>query len=249
MAARLALDHLFVFVEPGAPERAALERAGLRESFRRRHPGQGTANVCFCLDNAYLELLWEEDPQEIASPVVARTRLAERAAWRRTGASPFGVAVRSDPPGAPLPFATWEYRPPYLPGGVVIDVALASDDPRQPLLFRSPGAARPDVWTGTDGRAGERQRPAGLAEIAGVHIELSPGVRADAALLRLEEAGLLSIGEGGAGPRMVVTLSRVGDGPPRRLCLPDFTWVGEQRGPEEQLLGPGGSVTCGDGSL
>lgn len=62
MEASLALDHLFVFVEPGAPERAALERAGLRESFRRRHPGQRTANVCFCFDNAYLELLWEGGP-------------------------------------------------------------------------------------------------------------------------------------------------------------------------------------------
>lgn len=224
MAGRLSLDHLFVLVEPGAPERVALEREGLREGFRRRHPGQGTANVCFCFDNAYLELLWEEDREEIASPVVARTRLAERAAWRRTGASPFGVAVRADPPGAPLPFATWDYRPPYLPEGAVIDVALASDDPRLPLIFRSPGASRPDAWT--DGRAGARQRPAGPAEIAGVHVELSPGVRADAALLSLQEAGVLSIGEGGAGARMVVTFSQVGGGSPRRLSFPDFTWVG-----------------------
>jgi hypothetical protein len=224
MDAGLSLDHLFVLVEPGAPERAALEREGLRESFRRRHPGQGTANVCFCFDNAYLELLWEEEREEIASPVVARTRLAERAAWRRTGASPFGVAVRSDPPGAPLPFATWDYCPPYLPAGVAIDVARASDDPQQPLVFRPPGASRPDTWT--DGRAGVRQHPAGLAEIAGVHIELSPGARADAALLRLQEAGVLSIGEGGAGPRMVVTISRASGGAPRRLSLPDVTWDG-----------------------
>jgi hypothetical protein len=224
MDGSLALDHLFVLVEPGAPERVALEREGLRESFRRRHPGQGTANVCFCFDNAYLELLWEEDREEIASPAVAPTRLAERAAWRRTGASPFGVAVRSEPPGAPLPFATWDYRPPYLPEGVAIDVALASDDPRQPLVFRPPGASRPDAWT--DGRAGARQRPAGLAAIAGVHIELQPGVRADAALLRLQEVGMLSLGEGGAGPRMVVTISRASGGPHLRLCLPDFTWAG-----------------------
>jgi hypothetical protein len=48
------IDHLFVFVEPPATEAAELEQAGLRESFRRRHPGQGTTNACFCFDNAYL---------------------------------------------------------------------------------------------------------------------------------------------------------------------------------------------------
>ncbi|MGK4001439.1 VOC family protein [Sorangium sp. So ce1036] len=220
----LALDHLFVLVERGAPERVALESAGLRESFRRSHPGQGTANVCFCFDNAYLELLWVEARDELASPLVARTRLAARAAWRRTGASPFGVAVRSAPPGAPLPFATWDYRPPYVPEGVAIDVALASADLRQPFLFRPPGARRPDAWA--DGRAGARQRPAGFADIAGVHLDLSPGAQADPALRCLQEAGVLSLGEGGAGPRMVVTFSRVDGGPARRLSLPDFTWAG-----------------------
>ncbi|HSK41670.1 MAG TPA: VOC family protein, partial [Arenibaculum sp.] len=75
------IDHVFVFVEPGAPEARGLASAGLRESFRRRHPGQGTANVCYCLDDAYLELLWVDDAAAVASEAVAPTRLAERAAW------------------------------------------------------------------------------------------------------------------------------------------------------------------------
>lgn len=220
--ARVSLCHVFVLVEPGAPEAAGLERAGLRESFRRAHPGQGTTNVCYCFDNAYLELLWAVDGAELASPAVAPIRLAERAAWRSTGASPFGIALRTEPPEAPLPFATWDYRAPFLPPGLAIPVAHCSTDPRQPMLFRSLGSTRPEQWT--DGRAGERQRGAGLAELAALHLTLPPGLEPAAELRQLEQAGLLSLGTGADGPRMVLTLSRVEGGPPKRLSLPDFGW-------------------------
>jgi hypothetical protein len=218
--ARVSLCHVFVFVEPGAPEAAGLERAGLRESARRAHPGQGTANVCYYFDNAFLELLWAVDGAELASPAVAPTRLAERAAWRSTGACPFGIALRTEPPEAPLPFATWDYRAPFLPPGLAIPVAHASTDPRQPFLFRSPGSARPDQRT--EGQASERQRGAGLAEIAALHLTLPPGVEPAAELRQLEQAGLLTLGIGEDGPRLVLTLSRVDGSPPMRLSLPDF---------------------------
>ncbi|HEY0836833.1 MAG TPA: VOC family protein [Azospirillum sp.] len=209
-----SLCHVFAFVTPGAPEAAALEAAGLRESFRRAHPGQGTANACWCFDNAYLELLWVEDAAALAGPAIARTHLAERARWRETGASPFGIAVR----GA-TPFAAWTYAPPYLPAGLSIPVALSAEDPRQPFLFRSPGDARPDAWT--DGRAGGRQAAAGLAEIAGVHLEVTVPPSDD--LRALEAAGLLTLSMAEA-PRMVLTLSRRDGGAPRHLSLPDVRW-------------------------
>jgi len=82
MTSDLELDHIFFFVRPGGREAGALARAGLREAYRRRHPGQGTANVCYAFDNAFLELLWVEDWDEINSPAVARTKLAERAEWQ-----------------------------------------------------------------------------------------------------------------------------------------------------------------------
>lgn len=214
------LDHVFVFVEPGAPEAAALERAGLRESFRRRHPGQGTANVCYCFDNAYLELLWAEDPPDPSLATVARTRLAERADWRRNGAVPFGIAVRGSI-GEDLPFETWNYLAPFLPPGMAIPVAVASDDLRQPFLFRSPGNQRPEHWT--DGRAGARQRSAGLGDIVALDLDLPPGVRPAPALRALEQAGLLTLGTGDHGPRLILTLSRTDGGPFRRLSLPDVT--------------------------
>lgn len=207
------LCHVFVFCDRGAPEAAALQRAGWRESFRRSHPGQGTANACYCLDNAYLELLWVEDPAELSGPVAARTGLAGRADWRRTGANPFGLGLRS-----PLPGSSWAYRPPYLPAGMSIPVAEDSADPHQPFVFRSPGSARPDAWT--DGRAGECQRPAGLAEIVGIELEATapPGDT----LLALAAAGLVRLRRGPR-PAMLLRLSRRDGGGQASLSLPDFT--------------------------
>lgn len=208
------LCHVFVFVEDRAAALSALSACGLVENFRRNHPGQGTANVAACFDNAYLELLWPEDAAELVSTAVARTRLSERSRWRENGACPFGIGLRGR-----LPFPFWDYRPPFLPEGLSIPVALASDDPRQPFLFRSPGDARPDAWP--DGMAGARQQAAGLAEITAMRLDLpvgsSPAVRA------LAESGFLTLGAAVA-PRMVLTISRA-DGGQRRLALPDFTWV------------------------
>ncbi len=200
----MELDHVFVLVEPDAPEAARL--APLAESFRRRHEGQGTANVCYCFDNAYLELLWAVDSAELADPAVSRTRLGDRARWKKNGASPFGIAVRHH---GPLPFATWTYRPPMLPDGIA--VAIDSDDPRQPFVFRSPG----DAW-----KEAPRQDEAGLVAIAGVVLE---GPRPAPALRALAEAGVVRLATA-AEPRMILELSHR-DGGVRRLSLPDFVWL------------------------
>lgn len=209
-----SLCHVFVFVDDLAAALAALDACGLAESFRRTHTGQGTANICACFDNAYLELLWAEDQTALASVSVARTRLAERSRWRENGASPFGIGLRGR-----IPFPTWEYRPPYLSDGVTIPVALGSEDPRQPFLFRSPDGARPDQWT--DGRAGKRQSAAGLAEITGLYLDLPVG--SSPALRNLTDRGFLRM-RPAVKPRLLLTISRV-DGGQRQLSLPDFTWV------------------------
>ena len=108
----LELDHIFVHVQPAGPEAERLEALGLVESYRRTHPGQGTSNICYCFDNAFLELLWLIDEAEALSPAIARTQLAERSHWRASGASPFGLALRRQSDETVLPFPTWGYRPP-----------------------------------------------------------------------------------------------------------------------------------------
>ena len=96
----LAVDHLFLLIEPDGPEIEALRHLGLTETYRRAHPGQGTANACFAFDNLYLELLWLTSEPEARSAPVARTRLWERSQWRSLGTCPFGIAVRGGLAGA-----------------------------------------------------------------------------------------------------------------------------------------------------
>lgn len=209
----VALCHLFVMVAPDAPERTALEEAGLRESFRREHPGQGTRNVCYCFDNAYLELLWVEDPVAVQSAAIRPTGLHLRADWRRSGASPFGVGLRRGHGDLPLP--VWDFAPPYLPPGMTIPVAQASSDLRQPFVFLSPGATRPDQWT--DGRAGQRQGAAQIAEIGAV--ELTVTAPPDPGLVDLLMAAGIHLRQGHeAALRMTLT----GDAGAIQLTLPDF---------------------------
>jgi hypothetical protein len=119
------LDHVFICCSVGGPEADALRRAGLKEGSPNTHPGQGTACRRFFFSDAYLELVWVTDEAEVRSPAVAPTRLWERWSRRTGGASPYALVLRPAA-GAPTtpPFASWSYRPQYLPDGLSIEVAL-----------------------------------------------------------------------------------------------------------------------------
>ncbi len=138
----MQLDHVFLFVRDLKAAEEIGRSLGLTETYRRDHVGQGTANICYCFENAFLELLVLTDRSQAESPAIARTGLARRASWRETGACPVGIAWRRDRQEAPPSFSTWQFRPPYLPDGMHIPVADESDDPTVPLLFQSPGLRR-----------------------------------------------------------------------------------------------------------
>jgi len=189
----LELDHLFVFSTAGGAEADELVIAGLAEGAPNVHPGQGTANRRFFFRNAFLEVLFVRDAREVQSPPIAPTHLWERARWRDTGYSPFGVCVRSA--NAPLPFACWPYRPPYLPAGMHIDVA-GDTTAREPLVFAIPFGGRPDAVP-----AAQRQpleHPNGASEITGLRITLPGDAPRSAALRALADAGVLALATGDA---------------------------------------------------
>ncbi|WP_370678080.1 VOC family protein [Pleomorphomonas sp. PLEO] len=211
------LDHLFVFVDPAEikPGGGVFERLaalGLEPSFTRRHVGQGTANLCYAFDNAYLELLYVIDVDELAASPLGRSGFAERAAWRETGASPFGIACRGE-----LPRESWAYRNPDFPPGVSIAISQESDDPAMPFIFSSPGKARPSDWT--DGRAGRRQTTAGLTHLTIERLTLPRLPMAGGALDGFHHAGLVKVLEIADGETELL----IGLAPSRRLRLPLFT--------------------------
>src|SRR5437667_9968932 len=66
-AAELEFDHVWIVVNRDAPERAALERAGLKISPNvNRHDGQGTASISGEILNAYLELIRPDPTVSVA---------------------------------------------------------------------------------------------------------------------------------------------------------------------------------------
>ena len=182
----LSLDHVFVLCAAGGPEAETLARCGLEEGPSNTHPGQGTACRRFFFHNAYLELLWVHDAADARSEAVAGTRIWERWAGREEGASPFGIVMRlAGPAGAQLPFATWVYRPAYLPPD--LSIAVAADIPlTEPGLFvlssahMRPAPARPS----TGGSAG--------TELTGVRIGMPARLPLSDAARAAEAAGIVS---------------------------------------------------------
>ncbi|MEH2067287.1 MAG: VOC family protein [Nostoc sp.] len=192
---QLELDHIFVCVEPEAPPTDLLTAFGLTEGTRRIHQGQGTANVCFFFNNAYLELLWLFDTNEIQSPLVRPTGLWERCRWQETQACPFGIAFRSTASNLrEIPFPTWDYHAAYLQPKASIAIASNSDNLSEPLIFISPTTKKPTDY------ALERRLPlvhqVGLKEITALQVIL-PGVQNFSAEVKtLIELGLVQFSQG-----------------------------------------------------
>jgi hypothetical protein len=190
------LDHLFFLASPDAPELRRLDALGLTPTYRRTHVGQGTANVCYCFDNSFLEVLWVTSQEEARTAAVARMQLAERSDWRTTGVNPFGLAWRPSG-GENTHVSTWQCTPPYLPAGVAIDVATDSDDLTQPLMFTFPGSRAPLQWPAE--RRGTLQTPAGFVVMHLASVWLPAGVQPSTTLTQIADAVGATIGVSGTG--------------------------------------------------
>jgi hypothetical protein len=149
------VDHVFLLTDAGAPVADRLVDAGFTEGTSRTHPGQGTTNRRFFVENAMFELLWVSDETEASGEPAGRTRLLDRWRGRATNTSPVGVCLRPTvadedretadrtDSNEPAPFSTWTYRPPYLPADRPIYVAENADILVEPFLFVLPWAHPP----------------------------------------------------------------------------------------------------------
>jgi hypothetical protein len=188
------LDHLFVTVPPEAPGIGPLSALGLREGTRNVHSGQGTANRRIFFHNAMLEFLWLTDAAEAQSAVIRRTRLFERCNPEEMHACPFGICLRPTAHPTDLPFATWDYTPPYLPPGASIPFATNSELTHEPLIFCLPTAVRPDRYPAD--RQQPVTHPAGLREITQVVLSMPLTQPPSEALRYLHDTGLVLLREG-----------------------------------------------------
>lgn len=190
----LELDHVFLLTRPHqAPEADAVMAAGFTEGSRNVHPGQGTANRRIFFRNAMVEFLWVQNATDTETVAIAPMQFLARSQYRQSGYSPFGIGLRYQAAIADadkhLPFATWAFRPPYLPPHW--EFAVAQTQPHEPLIFVMPfPPTRPDALPPE-----QRQplnHPNQIRELTGLRITLAQAVSVSPALQYLESMGLVN---------------------------------------------------------
>ena len=179
-----------------APERAALERAGLKVSpDLNRHDGQGTASISAEFLNAYLELMWP-DPTVSVAPGAERgvEKFKNRMNWRTSGWSPIGIGLHRVGPSEPLPFPTWTIAPDWMPKGSAIEILTARDDTKSPSFFIEPDVLAVKKETQATKASGH---PIGAERITAIQIVRPKEYQPAPAFTYLEKAGIFKSTEGG----------------------------------------------------
>ena len=94
----------------------------MKESVLIHDVKKGTASIFFCFKNAYLELLWVQDLEELkqADPTMAKKI--------KVGGSPFGLGLRRvDSTRDDLPFPTHPYFAEWMRPGTTMEIAYSSE--------------------------------------------------------------------------------------------------------------------------
>ncbi len=202
-AAELEFDHVWIVVTRDAPERAALEHAGLTISPNvNRNDGQGTASVSAEFFNGYIELMWP-DPTVSVAPGAERgvEKFKNRMNWRTSGWSPIGIALHRTGPSTTLPFPTWSIAPNWMPKGTAIEILTARDDTKSPSFFIEPPvlAVKEEANRKIDKDDPKRevlQHPIGVERITAIQIIRPKAYQPVTAFTFLEKAGIFKVSEG-----------------------------------------------------
>jgi len=201
----LEFDHVWIVVHPDAPERAALERAGLQISPNvNHHDGQGTSSITTEFQNSYLELMYP-DPKVSVDPgheaVVEKFR--NRMLWRTSGWCPIGIGLHRTSAGKEsFPFPTWTVNMPWMPAGSGIEILTARDDTKSPSIFVEPPALGVDEakniaaiqMKSTDSAV--FQHPLGVQRITAVRLVSPSKYQPAPAVSYLEKLGVVTVQSG-----------------------------------------------------
>src|SRR6266568_431237 len=202
-AAELEFDHVWIVVSRDAPERAALERAGLKVSPNvNRHDGQGTASITAEFLNTYIELLWP-DPTVPVSPGAERgvEKFKNRMNWRTSGWCPIGIGLHRVGPNTTLPFPTWSIAPDWMPPGTAIEILTPRDDTKSPSFFIEPPvlAVKEEANRKIDNKDPKReafQHPIGVERVTEIRLVRPKAYQPVVAFTYLENGGIFKSTEG-----------------------------------------------------
>ena len=194
---QLAFDHASIMVSPGAPERAALEQAGLQVSpDLNRNEGQGTTSIAVEFQNSYLELVWV-DASVTVNPSAERAvqKFRNRVAWRTSGYCPFGIASRrTTDEKLALPFPTWSWSAGWMPKGAEIVMLTPREDTPSPALYIEPRAVTDQAKQAA--LAAKFHHPLGVHRITSVRLSSPKTYQSIAPLSYLQQQRILSLSQG-----------------------------------------------------
>ena len=202
-ATELEFDHVWIVVTRDAPERAALERAGLKISPNvNRNDGQGTASVSAEFLNAYIELMWPDPTVSVAQGAERGVeKFKNRMNWRTSGWCPIGIALHRSGPSTTLPFPTWSIAPDWMPKGTAIEILTARDDTKSPSFFIEPPvlAVKEEAnrkLAENDPKRSKFKHPIGVERVTAIQIIRPKEYQPVAAFTYLENAGIFKVSEG-----------------------------------------------------
>jgi len=205
-AARVAqaveLDHVYIWVQPGAPEVATLRDLGFHvDTTPTHHTGNGTSSKSVLFENGYLELLYlDSTVTDSALTSAERSSNGDRARWRQSGANPFGLGLRRRAGTADsLPFPSVPLYQSWMKPGTELRQITTLDQRDEPDVFVVPRDMALPAWI-DEVRADDQMRqllqhPLGTLELTSVQLHLvaperlGPGVRALAKANVVEVAG------------------------------------------------------------
>lgn len=134
----MSIDHIFIFTDDKGKIADDLVQFGWTEGSSRIHGGQGTTNRKFYFDNFFLEILWVHNEEEFTSEKTMSMGLWQRAAYKTSGYSPFGLCLVNTDDTDPIFKDAFPYQPEYFPSGMEIEILKNETHPDLPWIFRLP---------------------------------------------------------------------------------------------------------------
>jgi hypothetical protein len=209
--ALLEVDHLQIYLEEGLPAIIALKELGLNNGDQIvRREERGTASTLFFFENAYIELIWLEN-QTTFRQYAAQTKLNlwERSQWKRTGASPFGVGLRSKSSGEISPHLLINNPFGQIWGYPEATINFSADNVatiQEPICFTVPNQIALTNWLDSTNIVYGRlmTHPLNIRRLTDIKIRVNTVNTLTNALSLLEENQILTI-ERGTSPLLTLT--------------------------------------------
>jgi hypothetical protein len=206
----IEIDHVLIYVSPGAPERAALEKAGfVIAPDVNHHTGQGTSSVTVEFANGYLELLYP-DPGVAVSPGMEPVAqlFRDRSNWQKTGMSPFGLQFHRTPlTPASFPFPTVKVHSDWMAPGENLELLTPRAMTSAVGLFIAPEPVdqAANAALAVDPVKGARFRHAnGAQRITGVEVDAPSAASLPPAANYISDNGVAKIA---IGPKWLMILT------------------------------------------